>query len=416
MLNLNSISSGNAEILRKFDKKDNKDGVSDNKIMLGQLSQQDKNELRETLQKILKEETSLSPEDKTAITFALKPLNNEHGSSYLELKDDLVFPTPGKKGDKKEPEENKADKPSPDAPPPPPEKDKSKGIGESAKEAIDGIKHGASGLNFRHRLGDMNNVVKKDTGMDIKDARVLHDKIFDQMITRKGPKGYEALAANYRNSDLKDGTWASAIYELLAKTPEDTLGDRMHSGASIGSFQAYIDKTADALEDPNLRDWISKNGDPDAKALIASLPASPSRADIVEKLKGPKSILSPLGKLGIPRASFDAVNSPLFKSTTLNMIGKMQLTLDYMKEIDTKSPPIRNVPPEAQKRIWADVETGSGRSFYLDGTPPPFQLEANKASPVNVIAIPAGSDRMHEAMDALGINYLKGNTLFYTKK
>jgi hypothetical protein len=97
MLNLGSVSQSDAAILKALDKADNKNNDSDNKIVLKNLSQTEKNELKSTLERI-GQSTDLSPEDKTAISFTLKSLNGQKGgSSFLELKGEvnqMNFPRP----------------------------------------------------------------------------------------------------------------------------------------------------------------------------------------------------------------------------------------------------------------------------------------------------------------------------------
>lgn len=104
MLNLNSVSKAEADILRSLDKSDNKNKSADGKIVLNGLSHDDKNILLKTLTKI-SESTELSIEDKTAINFTLKALNGkEGGSSFIALKDNepnkFNFPSPKTKEEK----------------------------------------------------------------------------------------------------------------------------------------------------------------------------------------------------------------------------------------------------------------------------------------------------------------------------
>lgn len=205
------------------------------------------------------------------------------------------------------------------------------------------------------------------------------------------------LTEHYDRELLREAAWASAVYESLARTPGEDVTDRAQEArgvhASMGAFQAYSEQTSRALTSARVRAWVEQHGDSEARKFIGSI-AGKSQTEIREMLTG--------------------VFSPLHSSPTLSLIGKMQLTLDYIEDIDRKNPVVRRLPADALRRIWADAETGSSDHLYTgtlgQGGAGRLQHEA-QTRPGRRLDIPAGHDRMHRAMDALGISYLRENFL-----
>lgn len=252
-----------------------------------------------------------------------------------------------------------------------------------------------SGALFEYNLAKRDVYFIKLVGKNVEELEAYHREAFTALMA-----GSPLLSASpaYDLEALRESSLASALYESLARTPGESLSDRVQAGrgkdASMGPFQAYAGMTAEALSKHSVREWIRSHGDDESKAFVKSLGGGATKEDIEKALTG--------------------VRSPIHSSMTLSLLGKMRLTQGYQEEVDLKNPMVRKLPKQTQKRIWADVESASSPFTDWDpaGTKKPGEgkMEAlAKAKPGTVVEVPPGHPRLLKTMDTLGISYRKSN-------
>ncbi len=241
-------------------------------------------------------------------------------------------------------------------------------------------------LSFNEHLQNRDDYFRELTGMDTASLARYADGAASTMLAG------HPMASRYPPDLLRRALWASAAYESLARTPGEAVTDRLQAARdanpSMGPFQAYAGETSRALTRPEVRAWLAAYGDTEARAFVVGLTGRETAAQIQGRLEG--------------------VSSPLHSSAALSLVGKMQLTLDYVEETDRKNPFLRSFSPDMLQRAWMDGETGAGRDFWIDGG---LRRRYAAAAPGSAIHLPPGHLRMRMACDALGIPYDRAATL-----
>lgn len=258
--------------------------------------------------------------------------------------------------------------------------------------------------SLEHFIPERLSEIGQRAGLSSEEALIqAHDQLFYVMVPTATWRGYDR--ENVRRASL-----GGAIFELLARTPWEDVGDYVRealggSEASMGLFQAYPQFVARSLTNPAMRQWIWEHGDPVARRFIESLPGRELPGEqrptmtpytVPAPQTGPN--LAPMGETFI-RRHLRGTDSPVTESFYLSLSGKIQHTLFAIMELDRTNSVMRSLPQSQQLRIWMDYETDDVvNEYYATGE---FQREHERepsGAPIdlhNRSSAPQGSAQRH---------------------